>query len=178
MKFVLLGGRRRFARPEDDEKKFIFADRYCPWSLQERPLMCHHNEKISAYYGSNSLEEKTARIERRKYARVPISLPVSFVSVGADSALLNQNKGVIRNVSQTGAKIEAWNSASTDRLKLAFVDLNDTAEITAKVVFSKKEVSGAYSIGVQLQGSKPDITRFVSRAVRFYHYTKNARPNV
>ena len=175
LKFVLMGGRRKFARLDDDEKEFVCADQYCHNFFKESALMSPNAEKVSADCGSNKEEIKTARIERRKYARVPISVAVSVVSVDSDSMPIDQNKGVIRNVSQTGAKIEAWNTVSSDRLKLAFVDFNDTAEITGKVVFSKKDTSGTYSIGVQLQGSKPDISRFVSRAVRFYHYTKNIR---
>ena len=80
------------------------------------------------------------------------------------------------NVSQTGVRIDANYDVSSDRLKLAFVDFNKSiAEITGKVVFSQKTPSGTYDIRVQLQGNKPDIIQFVSRLVRFHHYTKKKK---
>jgi hypothetical protein len=86
---------------------------------------------------------------------------------------LGRYKGIVRNVSQTGLKIEAENDVSSDRLKLRFVDFNkSTAEITGKVAFSQRTPSGTYKIGVQLQGNRLDIIQFVSRLVRFHHYTK------
>ena len=138
--------------------------------------MIRHAFKISGYSESTRKENNALHLEKRKCARVSIGVPISCVSVDSESKPLDQNKGIIMNVSQTGVRIDANYDVSSDRLKLAFVDFNKSiAEITGKVVFSQKTASGTYDIRVQLQGNKPDIIQFVSRLVRFHHYTKKKK---
>ena len=135
--------------------------------------MIRHAHKINDFSEPTKKENKALHLEKRKCARVSIGVPISLVSVDSKDRPLDQNKGIVKNVSQTGLKIEAENNVSSEKLKLAFVDLNKRiAQITGKVVFSRETPSGTYKIGVQLQGHKPDIDRFVSKLVRFHHYTK------
>jgi len=135
--------------------------------------MIRHAHKINDFSEPTKKENKALHLEKRKCARVSIGVPVSCVSVDSKERPLDQNKGIVKNVSQAGLKIEAENDVSSDRLKLAFIDLNKCiAQIAGKVVFSHKTPSGTYKIGVQLQGNNPGIIQFVSKLVRFHYYTK------
>ena len=132
--------------------------------------------KISGHSEPAKKESKRLHLEKRRCARVPIGLPISCVSVHSDSRPLDRNKGIIKNVSQTGVRIEAENDVRSDRLKLTLAASDQKiAEINGKVVFSRKTPSGNYRIGVHFQGNKPDIIRFVSRLVRYHHYAKNMK---
>lgn len=84
--------------------------------------------------------------------------------------------GIIKDISQTGIGIEARQDVSSDRLVLTFVDLNNSiAEMAGKVVFSKRNASGTFNIGVLLQGKQFDVIKFVERLVKLYHYTKKIK---
>lgn len=135
--------------------------------------MIGHALKIQRSSQAVAKETPKLHIEKRHGSRVSIKVPVSCASLDPQNRLLDHNKGVARNVSRAGLKIEAQGNARSDRLKLAFVDLNKgLVEITGKVVSSQKTAAGTYRLGIQLQGAKPDIVRFVSKLVKFYHYTK------
>jgi len=138
--------------------------------------MIRHALKINGASQSTTKVSKALHIEKRRCARVSVGVTVSCVSVESQDRLLDQNKGIVKNVSQAGLRIEAENDVRSDKLKLNFVDLNKSlAEITGKVVSSQKTPSGTYKIGVQLQGNKPDVIQFVSRLVRFHLYQKNKK---
>jgi hypothetical protein len=135
--------------------------------------MIAHAPKINGSSQTVVIENTKLHIEKRKCSRVSIRVPVSCASLDSKDRLLDHNKGIARNVSQAGLRIEAEKNACSDRLKLAFVDLNkNSVEITGRVVSSHKTAEGTYKIGVQLQGNKTDVIRFVSKLVKFYHYTK------
>jgi hypothetical protein len=115
-------------------------------------------------------------IEKRKNVRIPIGVPISCVSVDSESMPLDHNMGIVKDVSQAGLGIEAATDVNSNRLILAFVDLNDKiAEIVGKVMFSQKTSAGTFKIGVLLQGKDSDIIEFVKKLVRFHHYTKKTK---
>lgn len=132
--------------------------------------------KIETYSEVAAEETNTDNIEKRKHARVPICVPISCVSIDSESMSLDQNMGIIKDVSQTGVGIDANNDVSSDRLMLTFVDLNkNISEITGKVVFSKKNTSGTYKIGLQLLGKQLEVIKFIKKLVTFHHYTKKIK---
>lgn len=137
--------------------------------------MIHQAPKINSFPGSASQENHAVRLEKRKCARVPVCVPVSCTSFDSRQPSPSQNKAIVKDVSQTGLRIETGSDLRSDKLKLAFVDANKAVvEIMGKVVFSQKTPAGIYKVGVQLQGSQPDVIQFVARLVRFYHYTKRS----
>lgn len=118
--------------------------------------------------------ERSLHLEKRRCARVSIDVPVSCRSLDEKNRPYDQNRGIVRNVSRTGLRIEAENDVCSDRLRLTLETVGQTiAAITGRVVFSQKTAAGTFKIGVQLQGDKPEVTRFVSRLVRYHHYTKS-----
>jgi hypothetical protein len=132
--------------------------------------------KIESYSEATATDPDTDNIEKRKHARIPICVPISCVSIDSESMPLDQNMGIIKDVSQTGVRIEANNDVCSDRLILTFVDLDkNIAEVIGKVVFSTKTISGTYIIGVLLQEKNLEIIEFVKKLVLFHHYTKKTK---
>ena len=111
--------------------------------------------------------------ERRKYPRVPICDPISYISIDSDGNHLSQNLGTVLNASQTGIKIETYEVLESDLALLSFVDLEKKmVEITGRVVYCKEKQSGKFVSGISLQGSPADKIQFIKKLVRSYHYTK------
>ncbi len=111
--------------------------------------------------------------ERRKYTRVQIFDPISYLSLDSDGGMLQQNVAVVRNVSQTGIQIEAFLEIRSKKLSLMFFDLNkNQIEVKGKVVYCKRNESGQFSIGVHFIGSEAENLRFVKVLVKSYHYQK------
>jgi len=112
--------------------------------------------------------------ERRKYPRVPVFTPISYICEDAEGNSLHQNMGVARNVSQTGIQIEPIQMIKSKYILVMFVDLKKKQiETRGEVVYCKNNELGKYITGIKLQGSEKDIIKFVGEIVRFYHYQKD-----
>ncbi len=111
--------------------------------------------------------------ERRKYARVQIYDPISYLSVDADGEVLEQNVAVVRNVSQTGVQIETFLPIRSEYISLMFFDLDQKQiEVKGEVIYSEKNDSGQYNIGINFVGNGKETLKFVKALVRSYHYQK------
>jgi hypothetical protein len=111
--------------------------------------------------------------EKRKYARIMVSVPVSCVSVDCDGAALDFNMGLVKDISQGGLALETLCSVKSERLLLSFVDTyNKTYEILGKVMHSCPLRSGQCKVGVMLMGTHEKNMDFVKHLVRFYYYNK------
>lgn len=112
-------------------------------------------------------------IERRKYPRVQIYDPISYLTLDADSEMVHQNVAVVRNVSQTGIQIEVLLEIKSKKLSLMLFDLNkNRIEVKGEVVYCRKNKSGQFSIGIHFLGSEAENLRFVRALVKSYHYQK------
>ena len=110
--------------------------------------------------------------DRRKYPRVHIFDPISYLSMDG-GGIVHQNVAVVRNVSQTGIQIESFLEIKSKKLSLMFFDLHkNQIEIEGKVVYCKKNESGQFSIGIHFLGSEAENLRFVKALVKSYHYQK------
>jgi hypothetical protein len=134
-----------------------------------------HSETIFGFKGFRRFAEieNMAAQERRKYPRVPICDPISYISIDSDGNHLSQNLGAVLNASQTGIKIETYEVLESDLALISFVDLEKKmVEITGKVVYCKQIQSGKFESGISLQGSAEAKIQFIKKLVRSYHYTK------
>ena len=112
--------------------------------------------------------------ERRKYPRIPICDPISFISIDPDGTPLGQNMGAVLNASQNGIKIETYDAPDSKLGLISFVDLDKKmVEIKGKIVYCKQTSSGKFESGISLQGSSAEKLQFIKKLVRSYHYTKN-----
>ena len=111
--------------------------------------------------------------ERRKYPRVRIFDPISYLSLDAGSERL-QNVAVVRDVSQTGIQMEAFVEVKSKTLSLMFFDMHkNQIEVKGKVIYCRKNQSSQYSIGIQLTRNEEENLRFVRALVKSYHYQKD-----
>jgi hypothetical protein len=111
--------------------------------------------------------------ERRKYSRVQIYDPISYLSKDSKGKVLGYNIAVVRNVSQTGIQIETFQPISSDNISLMFFDLgNKEIEIKGEVVYCTKNNSGQYNIGIHLAGTAAENLQFIKALVKSYHYKK------
>jgi len=111
--------------------------------------------------------------ERRKYSRVQIYDPISYLSKDSKGKVLGYNIAVVRNVSQTGIQIETSQPISSDNISLMFFDLgNNEIEIKGEVVYCTKNDSGQYNIGIHLAGTAAENLQFIKALVKSYHYKK------
>jgi hypothetical protein len=111
--------------------------------------------------------------ERRKYPRVQIFDPISYLSLDPDGKTVHQNVAVVRDVSQTGIKIEAFLEVKAETISMMFFDMHkNRIEVEGRVVYCKKNESGQFSIGIELIGNEAENLRFVRALVKSYHYQK------
>lgn len=114
-------------------------------------------------------------IEKRKYPRIPVSVPVSCVSIDQEGSPLNFNMGVVKDVSQSGLALEVYCELVSDLVLLSFVNVaGTTLELRGNAVYSKKSDSGTIKLGVLLLGNPQENIYFVRALVRFHHYTKKS----
>jgi hypothetical protein len=111
--------------------------------------------------------------ERRKYSRVQIFDPISYLSEDSNGRILGQNVAVVRNVSQTGIQIEAFQAIGSDHISLMFFDLADhQIKVKGEVIYCTRNDSGQYNIGINFAGTTAENLRFVKALVKSYHYQK------
>jgi hypothetical protein len=111
--------------------------------------------------------------ERRKYSRVQIFDPISYLSKDSNGKVIGYNVAIVRNVSQTGIQIETFQAISTENISLMFFDLaNNQIEVKGEVVYCAKNDSGQYNIGIHLVGTAPENLKFIKALVKSYHYQK------
>lgn len=111
--------------------------------------------------------------ERRKYSRVQIFDPISYLSKDSKGKVIGYNIAVVRNVSQTGIQIETFQEISSDNVSLMFFDLtNKEIEIKGEVIYCTKNDTGQYNIGIRLAGTAAENLQFIKALVKSYHYKK------
>ena len=111
--------------------------------------------------------------ERRKYSRVRIYDPISYLSLDEDGEILEQNVAVVRNVSQTGIQIETFMPIRSEFISLMFFDMaQNQIEVKGEVIYSERNDSGQYSIGINFVGKSKKTLQFVKALVKSYHYQK------
>jgi c-di-GMP-binding flagellar brake protein YcgR len=112
--------------------------------------------------------------ERRKYPRVKVYYPISYVCTDKKGCIVKENMGVALNISQSGILIESADSVFSKYISLTSVDLNgNVIEIKGKVAYCKKNKSTKYRIGISFEGTHAQNIRFVKGLIRSYYYNKD-----
>ena len=112
--------------------------------------------------------------ERRKYSRVEIYTPISYLCKNSKGDITEQNIGVVRNVSQTGILIETVQEIQSEFITLIFLgpDRNQI-EAKGKVVYCRRGNSGQFNIGIKFQEAAERNIGLIRALVRSYHYSKD-----
>jgi c-di-GMP-binding flagellar brake protein YcgR len=116
--------------------------------------------------------------ERRKYPRVKIYYPISYVCTDKKGCIVQENMGVALNISQSGILIETADSVFSKYISLISVDLNrDIIEIKGEVAYCKMNKSQKYRVGISFEGTHAQNIRFVKALTRAYYYNKDEYRN-
>ena len=112
--------------------------------------------------------------ERRKQPRAKVHYPIFFVCTDEKRSIVQQNMGVVLNISQSGILIETADSVFSKYISLTSVDLHgNVIEIKGKVAYCKKNKSTKYRVGISFEGTHAQNILFVKGLIRFYHCKKN-----
>ena len=116
--------------------------------------------------------------ERRKYPRVKIYYPILYVFTNEKGSIVQQNMGVVLNISQSGILIETADSVFSKYISLISVDLKENIiEIKGKVAYCKKNKTKKYRVGISFEGTHAQNIRFVKALTRSYYYNKDEYRN-
>jgi c-di-GMP-binding flagellar brake protein YcgR len=112
--------------------------------------------------------------ERRKHPRVKIYYPISYVCTNEKGSIVQQNMGVVLNISQGGILIEPADSIFSKYISLTSVDLDgNVIEVKGKIAYCKKTASTKYRVGVSFAGTHAQNIRFVKALTRSYYYNRD-----
>ena len=113
--------------------------------------------------------------ERRKFPRLILTSPISYLCVDSDDQSYSQNMGVARNISKEGIHVETLCRVDAEYLILAFTDRKrNIMEIKGKVIYSQSNDSGKYDTGVHFTGEQTEYVNFVKELVMSYHASEAA----
>ena len=112
--------------------------------------------------------------ERRKYPRVEIYSPISYVCKDSKGHIKEQNIGVVRNVSQSGIQVETLQKIQSEFVTLIFwgSDRNQI-EAKGKVIYCRRGNSGQFNIGIKFKETAERNIWLIRALVRSYHYNKD-----
>jgi len=116
--------------------------------------------------------------ERRKHPRVKVYYPISYVCTDKKGNIVQQNMGVVLNISQSGILIETADTVFSKYISLTTVDLNGSViEIKGKIAYYKKNKSTKYRVGISFEGTHAQNIHFVKGLIRSYYYNKDEYRN-
>jgi hypothetical protein len=112
--------------------------------------------------------------ERRKYPRIEIYSPISYICKDSKGNIKEQNIGIVRNVSQSGIQIETVQEIQSEFVTLIFLG-SDTNQVEAKgkIVYCRRGNSGQFNIGIKFQEPAEKNIWLIRALVRSYHYNKD-----
>lgn len=118
--------------------------------------------------------ESASFLDKRKYHRVPVSVPVLCDALDPEGNPHDIYAGAIKEVSQTGLAIELFSSPASGQVSLSFINVeNRDVQIKAKVVHSRIN-SFKTRIGLSLAGSAAEMDHFVSQVMKTHHSAYSA----
>jgi len=114
-----------------------------------------------------------AASDKRKYPRVPIFAPISYISIDSEGKPLSQNLGPFKMPVKSGSILKLSMPLIQNLPFFSFVDLDKKlVEIKGRIVYSKQKQSGKFESDISLQGTSAEMLQFITKLVRTYHYTK------
>lgn len=110
--------------------------------------------------------------ETRKPQRIPLSVPVSCISIDAEERPLNFYIGLITEVGPADLSVEVFCTAVPDTVLVSFINLeNRDVQIKASVVGSETTASRKTRLDLSFAGTQQEATDFVAQLVKAYHYS-------
>jgi hypothetical protein len=126
---------------------------------------------VSVYGGGETINMKNN--EKRKNPRIPVSVPVSCITIDLDDTPTNFFMAVVKDISQRGVLVDLFGELETDTVLLSFITVkNETIEIKAKIVHVQAVRQGVAKAGLLLLGEAQSRLEFIRQLVYAHHYTQ------
>ncbi|MEJ2099606.1 MAG: hypothetical protein P8X68_06480 [Desulfobacterales bacterium] len=102
-----------------------------------------------------------------------INKGISYNGLDVKSNVVERYTGVALNVSQNGIQLETDRIIETRYILLMFFDFKSNyVAARGEVIYSRKNDSGQFWTGINLQGKNGDNLQFVKKLIQSYHYQK------
>jgi hypothetical protein len=110
-------------------------------------------------------------VNRRKYPRVSIRVPVNYTLLDIHGETESELIGVALDVSLGGLLLESLNFVGNEYVGIEFIDIdNRGTRIKCKMAYSRKTDTGIVHTGLSFQGSEAEKLDFVTKIMRAYFY--------
>lgn len=91
----------------------------------------------------------------------------------AQSNVIERYMGLALNISQNGIQLETDREIEAKRILLMFYDYQSNyMAAKGRVVYSNKDDSGKFKIGICLEGTYQDNLKFIKKLIKSYHYRR------
>ena len=112
-------------------------------------------------------------VNRRKYPRVSIHVPVHYALLGSRGKIESEFIGVALDVSLGGLLLESFDFVATEYVGISFIDMeNKLAQMNCKMAFSRKTDMGLIHTGLSFQATDTEKTEFAAKLIRAYFYRR------
>lgn len=116
--------------------------------------------------------EDQPQVEKRKHQRVPLSVPVSCISIDSEERPLSFYIGLITEVGPADLSVEVFCSTVPESVLVSFINLeNRDVQIKASVVGSETTAAHKTRLELSYAGTPQEATDFVAQLVKSYHYS-------
>lgn len=112
-------------------------------------------------------------VNRRKYPRVSIHVPVNYALLDSRGEIESEFIGIALDVSLGGLLLESFDFAATEYVRISFIDVeNKIAQIKCKMAYSRKTDLGMVHTGLSFQGSEAEKSDIAAKMIRAYFYRR------
>jgi len=123
--------------------------------------------------GSAETATGSAWVERRKSARIPVSIPAMCNTRDPQGRSLDLHIGAIKEVSRGGIQVELFRRTISEVMGVSFIGIDHKEiEVEGRVRHSDEHPSGWMRIGLSLLGSPSHLRRFVAQAIKIHEHSK------
>lgn len=113
-------------------------------------------------------------MEKRQHPRVKTCNLISFVGMGSNGKISEQNMGKALNISQSGLFLETTRRVLSESISMISVDaFNNLIEIKGEVIYSAERGNGLFGAGVRFKGSHAENVRFAMKLIKAYIVDKH-----
>lgn len=113
-------------------------------------------------------------MEKRQHPRVKTCNLISFVGMGSNGKISEQNMGKALNISQSGLFLETTRRVLSETISMISVDtFNNLIEIKGEVIYSAERSNGLFGAGVRFRGAHAENVQFAMKLIKAYIVDKH-----
>lgn len=128
---------------------------------------------------SDSYQHQRINSDRRRHPRIRICHPINYFGMDEDGCKIEQNIGLILDVSQSGILFESIQKVESTILDMMIVDIkNKIVQISGKVAYCRITDGGKFKVGVGFEATYHQKIQFVKKLILAYHHQKKYYNNL